>query len=75
MSVGIYICRILDFSDSLDGQEAVCNAGDPASISGLGKSPGESGGNPLQYSFAWRIPWTEKPGGLQSMGARRIRHG
>ena len=25
--------------------------------------------------FAWRIPWTEEPGGLQSMGSQRIRHG
>ena len=24
--------------------------------------------------FAWRIPWTEEPGGLQSMGSQRIRH-
>ena len=24
--------------------------------------------------FAWRIPWIEKPGGLQSMGSQRIRH-
>ena len=24
--------------------------------------------------FAWRIPWTEEPGGLQSMGLQRIRH-
>ena len=24
--------------------------------------------------FAWRIPWAEEPGGLQSMGWRRIRH-
>ena len=23
--------------------------------------------------FAWRIPWTEKPGGLQSMGSQRVR--
>ena len=23
---------------------------------------------------AWRIPWTEKPGGLQSMGSQRLRH-
>ena len=23
---------------------------------------------------AWRIPWTEKPGGLQSMGLQRVRH-
>ena len=24
--------------------------------------------------LAWRIPWTEEPGGLQSMGSRRVRH-
>jgi len=25
--------------------------------------------------IAWRIPWTEEPGGLQSMGLQRVRHG
>ena len=25
--------------------------------------------------LAWRIPWTEEPGGLQSMGSQRVRHG
>ena len=25
--------------------------------------------------LAWRIPWTEVPGGLQSMGSQRVRHG
>ena len=24
--------------------------------------------------LAWRVPWTEKPGGLQSMGSQRVRH-
>ena len=24
--------------------------------------------------FAWRIPWTEEPGRLQSMGSQRVRH-
>ena len=24
--------------------------------------------------FAWRIPWTEEPGGLQSMGLQRLEH-
>ena len=24
--------------------------------------------------FAWRIPWTEEPGGLQSIGSQRVRH-
>ena len=32
------------------GKESVCNAGDTALIPGLGKSPGEGNGNPLQYS-------------------------
>ena len=25
-------------------------------------------------SIYWRIPWTEEPGGLQSMGSQRVRH-
>ena len=25
--------------------------------------------------LAWRIPWTEEPGGLQSMGSQRVGHG
>ena len=25
--------------------------------------------------LAWRVPWTEEPGGLQSMGSQRVRHG
>ena len=32
------------------GKESACNAGDLASISGLGRSPEEGHGNPLQYS-------------------------
>ena len=35
---------------------------------GLGRSPGGGHDNPLQYS-AWKIPWTEEPGGLQFMGS------
>ena len=34
----------------LDGKESVCSAGDLGSIPGLGRSPGEGNGNPLQYS-------------------------
>ena len=34
----------------LRGKESACNAGDLASVSGLGRSPGEGNGNPLQYS-------------------------
>ena len=45
------------------------NAGNQSLIPGWGRHPGEGNGNPLQYS-CWRIPWTEEPGGLQSMGCR-----
>ena len=49
------------------------NARDVGSISGSGRSPGGGHGNPLQY-LAWRIPWTEEPGGLQAMGSQRVGH-
>ena len=42
-------------------------------IPGLGRSPGVGHGNPHQF-LAWRIPWTEKPGGLQSIGSQRVRY-
>ena len=40
----------LGLPGSSDGKEPACNAGDPSSIPGLGKSPGEGNGHPLQYS-------------------------
>ena len=44
---------------------------DAGSIPGLGGSPGEGNGHPLQ-SPRLRIPWTEEPGGLMSMGWQRV---
>ena len=38
------------FPGGSDGKASACNAGDPGSIPGLGRSPGEGNGNPLQYS-------------------------
>ena len=58
----------LDFPGGSDGKEFACNAGDPASVPGSGRSPGEGKGTPSV--LAWRIPWTEKPGGLQSVGSQ-----
>jgi len=40
----------MGFPDGSDGKESDSNAGDPGSISRLGRSPGEGNGNPLQYS-------------------------
>ena len=51
---------------------SVSNAADPGSIPGLGRSPGEGNGNPLSV-LAWRVPWMEKPGRLQSTGLQRVR--
>ena len=40
----------LDFPGGSDGKASAYNAGDLGSITGLGRSPGEGNGNPLQYS-------------------------
>ena len=56
-----------------EGKEFAWKAGDPGSIPGLGRSPGGGHGNHSSI-LAWRIPWTEEPGGLQSMGLQRVRH-
>ena len=40
----------MEFPGSSDGKESACNAGDPHSIPGSGRSPGEGNGYPLQYS-------------------------
>ena len=40
------------FPRGSDSKAPACNAGDPGSIPGLGRSPGEGIGYPLQYSWA-----------------------
>ena len=37
--------------ETSDGKESTCNAGDPDSIPGSGRSPGEGNNNPFQYAF------------------------
>ena len=56
------------------GKSSACNAGDPGSMTALGRSPGEGNGNPFQYSCLGNPMDTEEPGGLQSMGSQRIGH-
>ena len=38
------------------------------------KGPLEKGMATHSSILAWRIPWTEKPGGVQSIGLQRVRH-
>ena len=63
----------MDFPGGSDGKASAYNAGDPGSIPGSG--------NLLEKEMvthssilAWKIPWTEKPGGLQAMGSQRVGH-
>ena len=42
----------MGFPDSSVGKESACNTGDPGSIPGSGRSPGEGIGYPLKYSWA-----------------------
>ena len=63
-------CCKLGFLNGSAGKESTCNARDPGSIPGLGRSPGGGLGNPLAYSRlvrsmdrgAWRatVPWVAK---------------
>ena len=48
------------FPGGSPGKESVCNAGDPGLIPGLGCSPGEGKGYPLQYSWAFLVAQTVK---------------
>ena len=44
-------------------------------VSSLGREEPLEEGMAAHSSFlAWRIPWTEEPGGLQSMGSQRVGH-
>ena len=62
---GIFQARILEWG-------AIAFS-DPGSIPGLGRSAGEGNGTHSSI-LAWKIPWTEKPGRLQSMGLKRVGH-
>ena len=66
MEISFWLLTLLSlgFPGGSDGKESAYNSGDPGSIPGLGKSPREGNGNPLQYSClensmdrgAWRAP-------------------
>ena len=54
-------------------RESACNSRKPALIPGSGRSPKEKVATHSSIP-AWRIPWTEKRGRLQSMRSQRVRH-
>ena len=67
---------MMGFPGSSVGKESTCKAGDTGdmgSIPGSGRSL-EEGTATHSSTLAWRVPWTEEPGGLQSMGLQRVGH-
>ena len=67
MNLGFDPSSALGFLVAQTGKESACNTGDPGSIPGSGRSPGD-GMATHSSILAWRIPWTDEPGGLQSLG-------
>ena len=63
----------MGFPGDSDGNKSACNAGDPGSVPGSDRSPGEGNGNPLEYSCLEnsmdRGTWWATVHGLQ-----RVRH-
>ena len=63
----------MDLPCSSEGKETACNTGDPGSIPGQ-EDPLEKEMAIPSSILAWRIPWTEKPGGPQSIWSQRVGH-
>ena len=61
------------FPSGSDSKESACIAGDLGSIPDQ-EDPLEKGMVTHSSILAWRIPWTEESGGLQSMGSQRVGH-
>ena len=62
-----------DLLGGSDGKQSSCNAGDSSLILGW-EDPMEKGMDTLYIILAWRIPWTDEPGRLQSVGLQRVGH-
>ena len=73
INTGVLHLKFMCILGGSDSKESTCNAGDPGLIPGSGRSPGEGNGYPLQYSCL-ENSMHKKPGGLQSMGLRRVGH-
>ena len=71
--IEIFIWQLKRLPGCPGSKESACNIGDQVSIPGL-QDPLEKEMATHSSILAWRIPWTEEPGRLQSMGLQRVRH-
>ena len=65
------IMSLFGFPGDSDGKESACNAGNPGSVPGSGRSPGAGNGYPLQYSCL-ENPMDRQAGRLQSIGSQKV---
>ena len=63
----------MDFSGGSDGKASAYSVGDPGSILSQ-EDPLEKEMATHSGTLAWKIPWTEETGMLQSMGLQRVGH-
>ena len=64
---------VLGFPGGSEVKASACNAGDP--VLSLGQEdPLEKEMATYSSILAWKIPWMEEPGGLQSTGSQRVGH-
>ena len=63
-----------DFPGGSEDKESACNVGDSRdTVQPLGQEDLKEERTTHFTVLAWKIPWTEEPGGLQSMGLQRVR--
>ena len=67
------ISVLLSFPSGSDGKESTCNMGDLSSTLRW-EDPLEEGMAAHSSILAWRFPWTEEPGGLESIEPHRVGH-
>ena len=69
----LHFDEVVVFDFSSDGKESACNAGDSGFIL-CWADPLEEEMATHSRILAWRIPWTEEPDGLPSMGSQKVKH-
>ena len=70
----VFIIKFEGFPRGSDGKESPCNAQEIQVLSLGWEDPLEKGMATHSSILSWRIPWTEEPGGLQSVELQRVRH-
>ena len=72
--VSLLLCKVvLAFPGGSNSKKSGCNAEDLGLVPGLGRSP-RAGMATHSSTLAWRIPWAEEPGRLQSFRLQRVGH-